>query len=334
METRRKDYCTECRKKTYYDLKTTCINKTIRDKSYPFAITTAVCAECGAEMSIPGLLDWNVQEIDSQYRMAEGLVTVADINRLMELYNIGKAPLSLALGFGEVTITRYLAGQVPSREYSDIIRHALESPAFMKEALINHQMKINTVAYNKAMLAIRDLEQISALSEKIQQVIGCLFLTMEEITPLMLQKLLYYTQGLAFARTGRPMFPEQCEAWTHGPVYRKVYDIFKGFKYDPIDDARFSIFKEKAGKLDESEQEIVHLVAVTFGMYGGKTLETLTHREGSPWRQARAGIDDGILSEEVIPMDAIKEYFLAQDRIYRLSEEAGVRKYIAQTLGI
>ena len=42
-----------------------------------------------------------------------------DIERLMKLYNIGKAPLSLALGFGEVTITCYLAGQVPSKEYSD-----------------------------------------------------------------------------------------------------------------------------------------------------------------------------------------------------------------------
>ncbi len=50
----------------------------------------------------------------------------------MKIYKIGKAPLSLALGFGEVTIPRYLEGQVPSEEYSDIMKAALSSPAYMK----------------------------------------------------------------------------------------------------------------------------------------------------------------------------------------------------------
>ena len=38
-----------------------------------------------------------------------------DIKKIMDIYKIGKAPLSLALGFGEVTIPRYLEGQVPSK---------------------------------------------------------------------------------------------------------------------------------------------------------------------------------------------------------------------------
>lgn len=39
----------------------------------------------------------------------------------MKIYKIGKAPLSLALGFGEVTITRYLSGQIPLKEYCYLI---------------------------------------------------------------------------------------------------------------------------------------------------------------------------------------------------------------------
>lgn len=78
-------------------------------------------AECGEEMSIPGLIDKNIQEADEQYRAAEGLVSIADIEKRMKLYHIGKAPLSLALGFGEVTIPRYLEGQIPSKEYSDAV---------------------------------------------------------------------------------------------------------------------------------------------------------------------------------------------------------------------
>jgi len=67
------DFRIECRKETEYLLQKKDIVKNIRDKEYTFAITVAVCAECGEEMSIPGLIDKNVQEIDEQYRTAEGL---------------------------------------------------------------------------------------------------------------------------------------------------------------------------------------------------------------------------------------------------------------------
>lgn len=116
-EKERRDFCIECRKETEYLLQKRDIIKTIKDKDYTFGITAPICAECGEEMSIPGLIDKNIQEIDKQYRAIEGLVSIDDIERLMKIYKIGKAPLSLALGFGEVTIPRYLEGQVPSKEY-------------------------------------------------------------------------------------------------------------------------------------------------------------------------------------------------------------------------
>ncbi len=107
-----------------------------------FNITVAICDECGEEMSIHGLIDRNIQEVDEQYRAYEGIVLIDDIEKLMKIYKIGKAPLSLALGFGEVTITRYLSGQIPSKEYSDIMKMALSSPAFMKEKLHENKEKI------------------------------------------------------------------------------------------------------------------------------------------------------------------------------------------------
>lgn len=36
--------------------------------------------------------------------------------------HLGKAPLSITLGCGEITITHYLTGQMPSEEYSNIIK--------------------------------------------------------------------------------------------------------------------------------------------------------------------------------------------------------------------
>ena len=82
-ERMRKDFCINCRKETEYLLRKGSITKRIRDKDYMFNITVAVCSECGEEMSLPGLIDRNVQEIDDQYRAYEGLVTKDDIENLM-----------------------------------------------------------------------------------------------------------------------------------------------------------------------------------------------------------------------------------------------------------
>ena len=45
----RRNFCIECRKETEYFLQKKDIVKNIRDKEYTFAITVAVCAECGEE---------------------------------------------------------------------------------------------------------------------------------------------------------------------------------------------------------------------------------------------------------------------------------------------
>lgn len=196
MAEKRMDFCVECRKDTEYILQKKTITKTIRDKDYQFAITTAVCSECGEEMGIPGLLDQNIREVDEQYRSAEGLVTIEDIEKIMKIYKIGKAPLSLALGFGEVTISRYLSGQVPSKEYSDIMRTALTSPSSMKKLLNENRGKLADTAYQKAMDAASGLEELFSVSDNMLRVIAYIFEKLEEVTPLMLQKLIYFIQGV------------------------------------------------------------------------------------------------------------------------------------------
>ncbi len=245
----------------------------------------------------------------------------------MKIYKIGKAPLSLALGFGEVTIARYLSGQIPSKEYSDVLRSALSSPSFMERKLNENREKIAAAAYNKAMDAAMQIENLFSVSPKMLRVISYIFKKLREVTPLMLQKLLYFTQGVSYALNGRPIFPENCQAWVHGPVYPEVYDMFKDFKYNPIEDARFAIFDGIDNELDENERKVLDLVMNTFGEYGGRALERITHNE-KPWKEARKGYDDSIPSNEIIPMKNIEAYYTAMNAKYDFSSETGLRKYI------
>ena len=323
----RKDFCITCRKDTEYVLKKQTVIRVIKDKEYQFSITTAICAECGEEMAIPGLIDKNIQEIDEQYRAIENIVTIEDIERLMKIYKIGKAPLSLALGFGEVTISRYLTGQIPSRDYSDIIRKALTSPAYMKKMLNKNRKKIADAAYRKAMAAAEQLENLFSVSDKMLRAIYYIFQQLEEVTPLMLQKILYFIQGIYLALYNITVFEEDCEAWVHGPVYPEVYNLFKDFKYNPIDDARFFVLDGTKGRLTTEEREVIDLVVRTFGLYSGKTLERITHNEG-PWRTARKGYEDSIPSNEIITKDSIRKYFSSVNQKYPLNSENGINQYI------
>ncbi|MCI5995514.1 MAG: DUF4065 domain-containing protein [Blautia sp.] len=330
-EKKRIDFCMTCRKNTEYTLKKRNIIKTIKDKEYTFSVTSAVCDECGEEMNIPGLIDKNIKEVDEQYRTSEGIVSIDDIEKLMKIYKIGKGPLSLALGFGEVTITRYLSGQIPSKEYSDVIRAALSSPAFMKEKLYENKDKIASAAYNKSMNAAIQLENLFSVSDKMLRVISYVFERLEEVTPLMLQKLLYFIQGVSYALNGKPMFSENCQAWVHGPVYPEVYEMFRDFKYNPIEDARFAIFDGNKDELTEDERRVVDLVVNTFGEYGGKVLERITHSE-KPWKNARKGYGENIPSNELLSMESIKSYFVEKNAIYDFSSEDGLRKYIGEIM--
>lgn len=332
MKKENMNFCVECRKETEFKLRKTSYKRHIRDKEYTFEILEAICTECGEQTNVPGLMDHNAQAIDAQYRQIENIVSIEDIQKLMEIYRIGKAPLSLALGFGEITITRYLLGQMPSKEYSDIIRNALESPSFMMEKLQENAEKIGETAYRKSMKAARELDATFAMvSDKMLLTISYIFERMGEITPLALQKLLYFIQGIYMVLYETALYDEDCEAWVHGPVYAEVYNMFKNFKYNPIEDNRFAMFRNRFQELTQSERDVIDLVIETFGMYSGKVLEQITHQE-APWLEARKHCLPDEASNVMIPKSAIQKYFSGVSQKYEIGTADGLRRYISDQL--
>ena len=328
----RTQFCIECRKETGYVIRRGQCTHCIKGQEYTFDILKAVCGECGEEVNLPGLMDTNAKLIDEQYRKIENLVSVDDINTLMEVYNIGKAPLSLALGFGEITITRYLQGQYPSIEYSNIIRKALYDADYMMACLKENKAKVGDTAFKKSWSAAMNLKEfVDSVSEKMLITISYIFEMAGEITPLALQKILYYIQGIFMVNYDRPLFSEECQAWLHGPVYVEVYDMFKGFKYNPIEDKRFVIFRDRFQMLTDEEKEVIDMVLNSFGMYSGKTLERITHKE-APWVDAYNGDNVCGYTNEPITKDAIRDYFKSISQDFDLKSEDGLKKYIQKQL--
>lgn len=126
---------------------------------------------------------------------------------------------------------------------------------------------------------------------------------------------------------GKPLFKEDCMAWVHGPVYEDVYELFKDFKYNPIEDDRFAIFKDRFEELGEREKMVIDLVINTFGKYSGKVLENITHAE-LPWKDARLGYEVSEPSREIISKDEIRNYFVSVANKYGVDTEEKLNCYI------
>ena len=121
---------------------------------------------------------------------------------------------------------------------------------------------------------------------------------------LKLQKLLYFAQGLSFCIHDEEMFPEQFEAWVHGPVIPAVYRQYKQYGYNPID-INFSITN-----IEDKQLEVLECVKDTYGKYDGKHLEKLTH-EQEPWLYARSGLDPDERDDKIIPKEIIADFFVS-----------------------
>lgn len=117
------------------------------------------------------------------------------------------------------------------------------------------------------------------------------------ITPLKLQKLVYYAQGFHLRSTGKPLFNENLLAWDHGPVVRKLYDDYKHLGYFTI---AHEPFEDIEDKLKKREVKTINDVWKTFGHLDGKFLEELTHQE-DPWLYTA--------KNAVIEIEDIKDYF-------------------------
>ena len=83
--------------------------------------------------------------------------------------------------------------------------------------------------------------------------------------------------------------------------------------------------------MTEEERKSIDLVVNTFGMYGGKVLEKITHNE-EPWKNARRGYADHIPSSEMLTKDSIQKYYETVDMKYGIETEQGLMNYIQDML--
>ena len=108
------------------------------------------------------------------------------------------------------------------------------------------------------------------------------------LSPMKLQKLIYFTYRDYLQSTDNQLFSEPISAWKFGPVVESVYNHFKPFGSRSIN----KFYKNSAGEvcvLAESSEVFGNVIRLIWGKYrtfSGIYLSGLTHKPGTAWHKA------------------------------------------------
>ena len=321
-----KTFCEICNELVEYKIKKRIREEIINNKIVSFNELYAICKKCNNEVYVEKLYDQNMLEYSEKIKEINGIITIKEIEEILKKYAIGKKPLSLVLGWGETTIIRYLEGNTPEKAYSDILKKVLNDPNTMHEYLEKNKDLITSVAYKRTLGKIMELKLIEDQS-KIYLISKHIIARMEDITPLALQKILYYIQGFSTYFFDRPIFNDNAEAWVHGPVYREIYDRFSYYRYNPISKNEFESYNE-IDSLNAKEIKLIDSVINNFGVYSGKTLEKMTHTT-IPWEEGRKELSEEEYSSNIIDIDTMKDYFTNIGKKYKMKSVSDISKYVS-----
>jgi putative zinc finger/helix-turn-helix YgiT family protein len=315
-------YCEICDEFKDYEIVNEETECEFNGKTIKYDGKVARCSECGSEIYDEEVLDYNMKQMDHMYREMMDLIQIEEIYEILQKYNIGKRPLSVLLGWGEVTVTRFLDGMIPSKSYSDQLKQLLYGPKQMRRLLSENGRLISPVAKKKVQKVLAEMK--SDLTSKLEVVTKYLIGKCVDITPLALQKLLYYVQGFHIVFQNEPMFEEECEAWVHGPVFRTVYFEYRDCGYRTILQDIDMNEIEKA--LTEREKELIDSIIGSFGCYSGSVLEAMTHSE-IPWIETRNGLERDEKSDRPIDLALMGLCFNQLKEKYQMVSYLDIAEY-------
>lgn len=111
-----------------------------------------------------------------------------------------------------------------------------------------------------------------------------------DVSPMKLQKLMYFLFREYAQKSGEKLFSEQFETWPYGPVLPSIYFEFQGYGRNKIE------------KFAKNAQGVVNILSLdknktlknsfykiwnNYKYYSGVDLSHITHRPGTAWSKAK-----------------------------------------------
>lgn len=329
--------CFGCGSCDTYDLRNS--KRRYKGEGYDFEldIKEAYCKKCGEKIVVEELEEEIAEQANIKIRQSKKIITKEEINNIIKKYNVSQKFLSRMLGWGEITLTRYVSGgYTPNQSNSDKLKE-LTSPYRVQTLLDNCNEELKSEPSYSKMLKNVEIEIIDLEKKrgKLYAIMNWFLAYSSEdnpITHLALQKLLYFSQGWNKAINGEWLFKEECEAWAHGAVYHEVYNEFRQYKYASLPMISKSIINKS--DINEKELEVLtNVKKIYFDIYNAKTLENICHKE-EPYMIARKDCKEGERCEKIIKKHDIEKYYsnIAKEYNVSINNMQGIKTYLNKLL--
>lgn len=135
------------------------------------------------------------------------------------------------------------------------------------------------------------------------------------LTPIRIQKLLFFAHGWSLAVYDKPLVADPIEAWHFGPVIASIYHEFKPVRGGSIfskatefNCSNFELVKPSVPTTDRAERALMDTVWTAYGRLTGFELSCLTHAPGTPWAHARSKLQVDA-SRGLIDDASIRDHF-------------------------
>src|SRR5690606_17754815 len=128
------------------------------------------------------------------------------------------------------------------------------------------------------------------------------FFVRKGVSPLKLQKLLYYSQVWFIKKHNINLFVDPIKAWVFGPVVSPIWTKFKVVRRNDII-TPFSHFYPFPTVLPQQTTQHLEDVWNSYGHLSGSELVDLTHAE-LPWKMSRIGLLDNQPSDNDIILNS------------------------------
>lgn len=127
-----------------------------------------------------------------------------------------------------------------------------------------------------------------------------------KLTPLKLQKLLYFAQGIYLKNNEEPLFDDPIQAMDYGPVILSVYRYFKAKGYTNENLAEVipddNELNKKIGEIGDDYKKFLDAFFDVFSKYSSVQLVNASHNH-TIWQQAHRSYDNRM------PVEKIKSFF-------------------------
>lgn len=239
------------------------------------------------------------------------IITVSDIQAILNDYRIGKKPLAKLLGWGETTIIRYIEGDVPTCEYSDKLKAILNDPSYYYEILLSNRDNLTGVAFKKSKKAVLEKIMSSKINVITQYMIN---LANGDIAAGTIQTMLYYVQAFSLALYNREMFEEDYRITPENTPFIKLHETLKN--------RSICVLEMNEDSLTNNEKELIENVYNSFSWYGPRAYKAMTAYEKTLLRISRDKDNNKIVSK-----DTLRTYFKDIINQYDIEHADDIHKY-------